>query len=139
METWHMGTEATPPPRPLGVSNDEAIELCRQWMVYLGATDSVVASGDSRRACDLYSSRFLGWVDTRGGNLNVELVEHAAQVATSDGRRALVFVPGGVYPDAQDRADVLGIALLRFDPYGGDLDGANLAGRQLRGSGLAAN
>lgn len=134
-----MGTKAPPPPRPLGVSNDEAVELCRQWMVYLGAIDSVVASGEARRACDLYSSGFLGWVDHRGGNLDTVLVEHVAQVSAADGRRALVFVPGGVYPDAQDRADDLGIAILRFDPFNGDLDGANLVGRHLRGSGLAVD
>jgi hypothetical protein len=105
-------------------------------MVYLGAADSVAASKGARQVCDLFSSRFLAWVDNRSGNVNSELVERAAQVSAADGRQALVFTPGGVFPDAQDRADALGIALLRFDPYAGDLDGANQVGRRLRGSGF---
>jgi hypothetical protein len=138
MDTRPMGMKAPPPPRPLGVSDDEAVELCQQWMEFLGATDSLAASADSGGACDLYSNRFLGWVDNRDGNLGIELVERAALISAADGRRALVFVSGGVYPDAQDRADALGVAILRFDPYSGDLDGANLVGRQLRDRGLAA-
>lgn len=134
-----MGTKAPPPPRPLGVSNDEAVELCRQWMVYLGAADSIATEGDSRQACDLYSSRFLAWVNNRGGNLDIELVKRAALVSAADGRRALIFIAGGIYPDAQDGADGLGIAILRFDPFSGDLDGANLVGRRLRDTGLSSN
>lgn len=125
-----------PAPKPLGVSDVEAVELCRQWMVYLGAADSVAASGDVGQLCDLYSRYFLAWVDSGDQNLNTETVERAAQVCASDGRRGVVFVHGGVYPDAQDRADALGVALLRFDPYAGDLDGANLLGRRLRSHGL---
>lgn len=131
-----VNTQA-PAPRPLGVSDLEAVELCRQWMVYLGAADSVAASGEARQVCDLYSGHFLAWVDNSHQNLAIELVERSARVCATDGRRGLVFVPGGVFPDAQDRADALGVALLRFDPYGGDLDGANPLGRDLRSSGLA--
>ncbi|MEV8213955.1 hypothetical protein [Leifsonia sp. NPDC077715] len=127
----------TPAPRPLGVSDVEAVELCRQWMVYLGAADSVVASGDARQICDLYSRHYLAWVDNRQQNLDAAFVERAARLCENDGRRGLVFVPGGVFPDAQDTAEALGVALLRFDPYGADLDGANPLGRSVRSLGLA--
>lgn len=124
-----------PDPKPWGVSTEEAVELCRQWMIYLGADDTVAASDEANPVCNLYSSRFLAWVDTRQRNLDVDTVERAASVAAADGRFPLVFVPGGVLPSAQDRADELGVALLRFDARNSDLDGANVVGRQLRASG----
>lgn len=127
----------SPQPRPWRASDQEAVELCREWMVYLGAPDVVVASDEVRRTCDLYSSRFLAWVNNRRGNLGLDVVERAAAIAAGDGRYPLVFLSGGVLPEAQDRADALGLALLRFDAQGGNLDGANLVGRQVRGSGLA--
>ena len=121
----------TPEPRPWGASNVEAVELCRAWMHYLGATDAVVTTGDLRRTCDLYSSSYIGWVDNNRGNVEVELVERAAAVVAADGRRALVFAGHGVSPFARVKADELGIAILRFDAQGGTLDGVNLLGREL--------
>ncbi|MFF2773190.1 hypothetical protein ACFVUP_39455 [Streptomyces bacillaris] len=121
----------TPEPRPWGASDDEAVELCREWMHYLGVTDVVVAVGEARQVCDLYGSRNLGWVMNKRGNLEVELVERAATVAAADGRRGLVFARRGVMPDARMRADELGIAIFGFDPQGGTLDGVNLLGREL--------
>lgn len=105
-------------------------------MIYLGAFDTVSATNTARNVCDLYSSRFLAWVDNRRGNLGLDVVERAGVIASGDGRYPLVFLSGGVLPEAQDRADALGLALLRFDAQGGNLDGANLVGRQVRGSGL---
>ena len=125
-----------PEPKPWGVTEEEAVDLCRDWMVYLGAEDTVAASGEARAACSLYSSRFLAWVDNRQRNLDVEMVERAASVSSADGRYPLVFIPGGVLPTAQDRADELGVALLRYDARNADLDGANTVGRQLRSNGL---
>lgn len=128
-----------PLPRPWGVSRHEAVELCREWMVYLGAADTRLAEGAASGVCDLYSSRFLAWVDNQQRNLGVEMIERVASAAAADGRHPLVFLPGGVLPSAQDRADELGVALMRFDARNADLDGANLVGRQLRASGLLAN
>ena len=108
-------------------------------MVYLGAADSVAISADVNQLCDLYSTHYLAWVDNRHQNLSTGLVERAARACAGDGRRGLIFVAGGVFPDAQDRAEALGLALLRFDPYGGDLDGANSLGRHLRWQGLAVS
>lgn len=127
-------------PQPLAwrASAEEAVELCREWMVYLGAGDVVATSGGLDRVCDLYSTRFLAWVDNRRGNLGLDVVERAAAIAARDGRYPLVFVSGGVLPEAQDRADELGLALFRFDAQGGNLDGANLVGRRVRVRGLAA-
>jgi len=105
-------------------------------MIFLGAVDAVTSSGDARRVCDIYSSHFLAWVESQARNLGVELVQRASSVALRDGRRPLVFVPGGVLPTAQDRADELGVALLRFDARNADLDGANVVGRRVRASGL---
>ena len=106
-------------------------------MVYLGAPDVVVAAKSMNHLCDLYSSRFLAWVDNRRGNLGPDFVQRAASIAAGDGRYPLVFLSGGVLPEAQDRADAAGVALLRFDAQGGNLDGANRVGQQTRGSGLA--
>ena len=108
-------------------------------MIYLGANDAVASSGVALQTCDLYSSHYLAWVDNRQRNLSIETVERASNVAAGDGRRPVVFVPGGVLPTAQDRADELGVALLRFDARNADLDGANLAGRRIRTNGLAAS
>lgn len=123
---------------PWGASDSEAAELCRDWMMFLGAGDAVVASAEARELCDTYSSRYLGWVDNRRGNLDVEAVERAASLAAADGREALIFVSGGVVPYARQRADILGVALLRYGARGGVLDGANTQGRQLRASGLTS-
>jgi len=136
VETGRMEVEP-PHPRVWRASDEEAVELCREWMVYLGAVDVVAASAAVTRVCDIYSSRFLAWVDNRRGNLGLDVVERAAATAAGDGRYPLVFLSGGVLPEAQDRADALGLALLRFDAQGGNLDGANLVGRKVRGSGLA--
>lgn len=125
-----MTMPGQPTPRPTGVSTDEAVELCREWMVYLGATDVVRALGNANDVCDLYSSRYLAWVESRRGNLGLGVVERAAAISSSDGRAALIFLRGGVYPTVQDRADDLAVALLRFDARAGDLDGANRAGRR---------
>lgn len=127
----------SPEPRLWRASDEEAVELCREWMIYLGAADAVVAQGEARKVCDLYSSRFLAWVDNRRQNLDVDVVQTAAQVAAMDGRYPMIFVPGGIFPDAQYLADATGVALLRFDSVGGDLDGASAIGRRLRAHGLA--
>jgi hypothetical protein len=125
-----------PEPRPRGATEDEAIELCKEWMRYLGATDAVVAMGESRHSCDVYSSGYLGWLENKRGNLEVELVERAAAVTAADGRRGLVFARHGVSPFARVRADELGIAIFGFDPEGGTLDGVNLVGREWCVTGL---
>jgi hypothetical protein len=121
---------------PYGVSGSDAVDVCRDWMIYLGATDAVSTAEDSRLVCDIYSRSYLAWVDNRRGNLDVDVVERAAATAAADGRRALVFVPGGIRPTAQQRADELGVALFRFGSYDGGLDGANSLGRQLRVVGM---
>lgn len=120
-----------PKPKPWGVSDDEAIELCRDWMIYLGAADTVVASGAGVQACDLYSAGYLAWVENKTGNVEIGLVEHAAAVVAADGREALIFARRGVIPAARVRADELGIAIFGFDPQGATLDGVNLRGREL--------
>lgn len=125
-----------PSPRPWGVSDEEAIELCREWMVHLGAIDTRTADESAQHVCDLYSSHYLGWVESRRGNLDVDLVERAATTSAGDGRFPLHFVPGGVYPEARTRADVLGVALLRFRATDGALDGVNVLGQQVRTDGL---
>ncbi|MGN7799699.1 hypothetical protein [Leifsonia sp. 22587] len=126
-----------PAPKPWRASDQEAIELCRDWMVFMGADDVVVAADRAREVCHLYSGRYLAWVDNRRGNLDPELVLWAKNTAAGDGRNALVFLSGGVLPEAQDQADAAGVALLRFDAQGGNLDGVNRVGRRLRESGLA--
>jgi len=100
-------------------------------MRYLGATDAVAATGESRQVCDLYGTRYLGWVENRRGNLGLELVERAAAVAVADGRPGLLFARHGVSPAARVRADEVGIAIFGFDVQGGTLDGVNLLGRGL--------
>lgn len=123
--------------RPWGAVGAEAVQLCHQWMLRLGATDTVVAR-EGADVCDLYSSRYLAWVESRRGNLDLGVVERAAAVSSSDGRAPLVFLAGGVFPTVQDRADVLAVGLLRFDARAGDLVGANAIGRHLIASGLLA-
>lgn len=110
--------------------------MCREWMVHLGATDTRVMDVPARHICDLYSNHFLGWVENNGGNLEVELVNRAAASSAVDGRSALLFVPGGVYPEARVQADALGVALLRFRARDGALEGVNVLGRRARTVGL---
>ena len=121
---------------PLGVSDDGAIVLCRDWMVHLGAADTVVAAGPVRAVCDLFSSRYLGWVDNGRGSLEVEAVRRAAEVADKDGRQPMIFKRGGIRGDAQAQADLRGVALFSYVPSEGLLEGANPLGYQLRASGL---
>ena len=123
---------------PWGSTGAAAVELCHQWMLRLGATDAVIADEKTGKVCDLYSSRYLVWVESRRGNLDLGVVERAAFTSSSDGRSALVFLSGGVFPTVQDRADALTVALLRFDARAGHLDGANSIGRRVLASGLVA-
>jgi hypothetical protein len=106
-------------------------------MIYLGAADTVVASGAAVEACDLYSEAYLAWVDNQLGDLDVAKVTQAASVSAADGRRGLIFVRYGVLPQAVDRADELGVAIFGFDPQGATLDGGNMLGRELFATGLA--
>jgi hypothetical protein len=131
-------TAEEPEPRPYGVSAEEAVELCREWMIYLGATDTVASSGETRELCDLFSSRYLAWVDNGRGNLDVDAVDSAAQLASSDGRKALIFMRGGVRPVAQQRADALGVALLNYHARDGSLAGRSRLGRTVLISGLGS-
>lgn len=126
-----------PLPRPSGVSADEAVELCREWMVFLGAADTVVSSGQTTDLCDLFSSRYLAWVDNGRGNLDVGPIETAATLAASDGRSPLIFMQGGVRPLAQQRADALGVALLNYHARDGSLAGRSKLGRAAVESGLS--
>lgn len=136
MQPWSVRTEP-PLPRPHGVSGQAAVELCREWMVYLGAANTIVATGPAKGFCDLYSDRHLAWVRDQRENLDVEPVNRAANTAASDGRQAIIFVPGGVRPVAQDLADALGVALLWYDAQDGALDGGNLLGRDICSKGLS--
>lgn len=122
--------------RRWGATGMAAVEICHQWMLRLGATDTVISRGEEADVCDLYSTRYLAWVESRRGNLDPQVVERAAAVSSSDGRAALVFIAGGVFPTVQDRADALAIGLLRFDARAGDLDGANAVGRRMLATGL---
>lgn len=126
-----------PAPRPFGVSDAEALELCREWMVFLGASDAVVSSGAARNSCDLYSSHYVGWVDNGRGNLDVDTVEKAAELAAADGRQPLIFLRGGVRPVAQERADALGVALLNYRERDSALDGRSRLGREIVVTGLS--
>jgi hypothetical protein len=126
-----------PPARPYGVSDEEAVELCRDWMIYLGAADTVAASGDARELCDLYSSSYVAWVHNERGNLEQDEVARAAHLSSADGRRALIFVRGGVLPDAQQLADKLGVAVFWFGATDGSLEGGSRIGFDVRASGLA--
>lgn len=128
-----------PSPRPFGVSDDEAIGLCKEWMVYLGAWDTVVSGATARDSCVLYSSRYLAWVDNGRGNLDVVAVENAAALAATDGREPLIFLRGGVRPVAQERADALGVALLNYRERDRALDGRSRLGREIIATGLAGH
>ena len=101
--------------RPDGVDDRDAIELCREWMTYLGEADTVAAVGEASSVCDLYSSRYVALVDNRRGNIGMPLVERMVALVASDGRRGLIFHSGGCLPDAALRAERLGIAVIRFD------------------------
>jgi hypothetical protein len=107
-------------------------------MIHLGATDVVVAEGAASQLCDLYSPRYLAWVDNSRDNLDVGPVEKAATLAGSDGRNALIFVRGGVRPVAQELADARGVALLWYHARDGSLAGRSLLGLAVMASGLVA-
>ncbi|GAB3388484.1 hypothetical protein GCM10027568_09540 [Humibacter soli] len=114
-----------PRPRPIGFSDDSAVQFCREWMVYLGEVDTVAAAGEAAAVCDLYSSRYVALVENRIGNIDEPLVGRAAALVASDGRRGLVFHSGGCLPDAAAMADSLGIALFRFVGRTGGIEARN--------------
>lgn len=114
-----------PAPRPDGVSDEQAVDLCREWMVYLGECDTVAATGDVVSVCDLYSSRYVAFVSNARGNVGMPLGNRAVALVASDGRRGLVFHSGGSRPTAGEFADAKGIALIMFDPENGDIEARN--------------
>ena len=114
-----------PRPRPVGSSQVAAVEFCREWMVYLGEADTVIASGDTAAVCDLYSSRYVALVQNRIGNIEVPLVQRAIALSTSDGRRGLVFHSGGCLIDAARLADAHGVALITYMSQSGDIAARN--------------
>jgi hypothetical protein len=94
-------------------------------MVYLGEEDTVVAEGATAVICDLYSSRYVALVENRIGNIEVPLVQRAAALSASDGRRGLVFHSGGCFADAAELATAHGIALITYMARAGDIAAAN--------------
>ncbi|WP_460536422.1 hypothetical protein [Humibacter ginsengiterrae] len=114
-----------PAPRPEGVSDQQAVDVCREWMIYLGEFDTMVATGDAALVCDLYSSRYVAFVSNERGNIGMPLVDRAVALVASDGRRGLVFHSGGTRPAAGEFADANGIALIMFDPENGDIEARN--------------
>jgi hypothetical protein len=94
-------------------------------MVFLGERDTVIAEGPAAAACDLYSSRYLALVENRRGNIEVPLVQRAIALAESDGRRGVVFHPGGCLPDAAELANDRGVALIMFDARNGEIEARN--------------
>jgi hypothetical protein len=94
-------------------------------MLYLGEQDTVIAEEPAAAACDLYSSRYIALVNNQRGNIEVPLVQRAIALAESDGRRGLVFHPGGCLPDAADLANARGIALIMFDARNGEIEARN--------------
>lgn len=129
----------SPLPIPAGVAGAGAIELCRRWMIYLGAVDCVVASGNSRDACDMFSRRFIAWVDNRRGNLEPDVVGRAVEISRANGRQPLIFVRGGVLPEAKRLANEYEVALFSYVATDGSLEGANPLGIELRAAGLAGS
>lgn len=105
-------------------------------MIFLGAADTVEAAGKVAETCDLYSAKYLAWVDNSRGNLDAELVERAARVSAADGRTPLVFAAGGVLGSAQRQADALGVAIICFDAVGGLIAGGSELGYRLCAAGL---
>lgn len=137
MHTDVVSFEA-PAPLPLGISDEGAIALCRDWMVYLGAVDTTVAYDSSKSVCDLFSSRYLAWVNNQRGSLELSEVRRAAQIAARDGRQPIIFKRGGIRLDAQRQANLDRIALFLYIPSDGILEGGNALGFQLRDLGLSA-
>ena len=116
-----------PAARPVGSSRTAAVEFCREWMVFLGERDTVIAEGPAAAVCDLYSSRYLALIENRRGNIEVPLVQRAIALAESDGRRGVVFHPGGCLPDAAELANDRGVALIMFDARNGEIEARNQA------------
>lgn len=125
----------SPAPRREGVSDVEAVELCRDWMVYLGAADTVVARGGVSRVCDLYSSRYVAFVDNGYDNIGQEIVDGASALAASDGRSAIIFHAGGCSPEASRVADAIGIPILTFDALNGAIEARNRVAARICRSG----
>ena len=114
-----------PRPCPVGSSQSAAVEFCREWMMYLGEADTVIATGAAAEICDLYSSRYVALVENRIGNIEVPLVQRAIALSASDGRRGLVFHSGGCFGDAAELSDAHGIALITYMSRAGDIAAAN--------------
>jgi hypothetical protein len=114
-----------------GATDSQAIELCAKWMRFLGARDTVIADPSEKVPCDLYSSNYLAWVDNQSPNVGTELVRRVSDISTHDGRRGLIFFRYGFSPFATKSASELNIALLRFTPESGELNGLNRIGRQI--------
>jgi hypothetical protein len=108
-----------------GATDSEAIQVCAQWMRFLGAVDTVVADPVAQIQCDLYSGKYLAWVDNRRGNVGPELVNRVIDVMRLDGRPGLIFFRAGFDPWSRASATEHGISLLRFSPEDGTLRGYN--------------
>lgn len=96
-------------------------------MIFLGEVDTVVATGATTETCDLYSSRYVALVNNQRGNIGLPLVDRAAALVASDGRRGLIFHSGGCLPEAAVRAQSFGIAAIMYDAHDGLIEPRNQA------------
>jgi hypothetical protein len=119
-----------------GATDSEAIRICAGWMRFLGAVDTVEADPGASIPCDLYSRLYLGWVDNRSPNVGFELVDRAIRVSDADGRIGLIFFRYGFNGWASEKATEYGIAVLRFSPGSGSINGLNRVGREICSRGL---
>jgi hypothetical protein len=128
-----------PEPRPRqGATDREAIELCAQWMSYLGATDVVIANPSASIPCDLYSNNYLGWVHNWHGDVGADLVEQAISALSTDKRSGMIFFRYGFDGFARNLATNAGLALIRFSPEYGTANGLNQLGRDIFVRGLVS-
>lgn len=124
-----------PPPLPYGASDLGAEALARDWVLHLGQHDAEVTRFSKDGGIDVHSSDWVVQVKNYVGSVGVKDVRELSGVASTDGRKPVLFTSGTLTREAEEFARTAEVAVFRYSPEAGELEALGEAAEAL----LAAN
>lgn len=113
---WSSQPEFPPGPLPVpaGVSHEEYEDYCRQVVVSWGYLDAQTSRYVRDGGIDVESEELVVQCKHVAGNVRAPEVQAIFGIASSKGKRAVVFSAGGFTKDAISFANEAGVALIRL-------------------------
>jgi len=116
LQTWIQQPKFPPGPSPVpdGVTHEEYEDYCRQVVVSWGYLDAKTSRYVRDGGIDIESEELVIQCKHISGNVRAPEVQAIFGIASSKGKRAVVFSAGGFTKDAISFANEAGVALIRL-------------------------